>query len=142
MRPLNQKLTENFWLHECLVSSDHPQVAKNLNPSEHQIDCLRLLFESCWQPVRGKWGRIDMQSVFRSEQLNLLVGGTEDSDHLLGAAGDGVPRKARIRRVYRWIVRKKLPYRQCIWYKDRGMIHMSINLPGKPYKHEEWTQRG
>lgn len=142
MRRLNQQITENFWLYECLVSRDHPEAARKLSPTDYQVHCLKLLFESTWQPVRDRWGRVDMESVFRSDELNILVGGEDDSDHLRGAAGDGVPRKARLGRVYRWIVRKNLPYRQCIWYKDRGMIHMSINIPGKPYKHEHWVQRG
>lgn len=141
MRPPNQRLSENFWLYECLVSRDHPQVAEKLNPSAYQIDCLKLLFESCWQPVRDKWGRIDMGSVFRSQELNLLVAGSDKSDHLIAAAGDGVPRKAWIWRVYRWIVRKNLPYRQCIWYKDRGFIHISVNVPGKRWKHEHWIDK-
>lgn len=135
------RLSKNFRLHEFVVSNDHPGLARLLEPSGYERLCLELLCRSLLQPIRDRWGRYSITSGLRSDELNDAVDGYENSDHLYGIAGDGYPREARIKRVYKWIVRKNLPYRQCIFYPDRGMIHLSMNIPGREYNHEHWTQR-
>ena len=141
MVPPDARLSDNFWLREFLRSEEHPGLAQQLNPSLEVQARLELLSRSLLQPVRDRWGPWVITSGFRSAALNAAVGGAQGGDHRHGMAADGYPKSAKIARVYRWIVRKNFPYRQCIWYPDRGILHLSINVPGREYRHDHWVQK-
>ena len=133
----NIELTRNFRLSEFLVSHTYPDLAAELNPDPYQINCLKLLCESILQPIRERFGPLTIESGFRSPELNLSVGGAETSDHRIGSASD-ITLHEGLGQVYRWIKRNHLPYRQLIWYKNKRFIHVSINTPGRTFKHEAW----
>ena len=132
-------LSHNFDLYEFLQSGKYPLIAENLAPDLHQIDSLRLLCESCLQPLRDRFGYAEVLSGFRSEALNTAVGGADDSDHLAGAAGDVTLPNALSFAYLFWWARRKLPYRQLIWYRNARFFHVSVNIPGKTYRHEAFV---
>ena len=134
------KLTENFQLKEFLYSEKYPKIAGEQSYTTTHVDCLKLLCESCLQPLRDHFGWTKVLSGFRSEALNMAVYGTKNSDHLSGAAADiALPHALSMRYVF-WWAKRNLPYRQLIWYKKAYFLHISVNIPGKPYKHEAFIK--
>jgi uncharacterized protein YcbK (DUF882 family) len=123
------KLTDNFQLEEFL---------RDNIPTVAETERLKLLCEALMQPIRNKFGKIDILSGLRSTEVNQLVGGAINSDHLYGAACDFSSHIVILRPIYDWIIDAKLHYRQLIYYPDKNFIHISINYPGKSYKNGAW----
>ena len=133
------ELTKNFDYEEFFVSEDHPDYAqllkeKHLDDKEMQDKFFKLA-TFLLQPLRDHINKpMAILSAYRDEWLNTKVGGVGDSDHLFALACDitfiGIGYKH-----FEWCA-LNLPYRQCIWYPEQSFIHLSINDPCKPIKHE------
>jgi hypothetical protein len=102
------KLSENFTLAE-LTDTD---TGLPNNPSQDEIRNLKLLVQKVLQPVRDKFGVINVTSGFRSPGVNSAVGGSATSDHVHGRAAD--IQCEDMAAVFNYI-RKKLPFKQLIW---------------------------
>ena len=104
------KLSENFTLAE-LTDTD-TGIANN--PSQGEINNLKLLVQKVLQPVRDKFGVINVTSGYRSPAVNSApsVKGSATSDHLYGRAAD--IQCEDMAAVFNYI-RKKLPFKQLIW---------------------------
>lgn len=95
MKPLfdpDMKLSEHFKLSEMLVSSkaaNHkPQPIPNI-PLKCHITALQNLACRALEPLRQHLGLpIHVNSGYRCEQVNALVGGAKTSQHLKGEAAD------------------------------------------------------
>lgn len=53
--------------------------------------CLAQLCASCLEPIRARFGPLRISSGYRCPELNALVGGVPDSEHVSGCAADIVP---------------------------------------------------
>lgn len=82
------------------------------NPSQDEIRNLKLLVQKVLQPVRDKFGVINVTSGFRSPEVNSAVGGSATSDHVHGRAAD--IQCEDMATVFKYI-RKNLPFKQLIW---------------------------
>ena len=82
------------------------------NPSQEEIRNLKLLVQKVLQPVRDKFGVINVTSGFRSPAVNSAVGGSATSDHVHGRAAD--IQCEDMATVFKYI-RKNLPFKQLIW---------------------------
>ena len=134
------KLSNNFSSDELKVSKDHPDIVKSMKVDLNQVLAAQVLAVSCLQPVRDKFGKIKVLSWVRSDELNKAVGGSDTSDHLLGAASDIYPVNFDIAHVFKWIVlESSIPFRQVIYYPEQKFIHISCNHPSKETKHEAWV---
>jgi hypothetical protein len=102
------KLSENFTLAE-LTDTD---TGLPNNPSQDEIRNLKLLVQKVLQPVRDKFGVINVTSGFRSPGVNSAVGGSATSDHVQGRAAD--IQCEDMAAVFKYI-RKNLPFKQLIW---------------------------
>ncbi len=133
-------MPNNFQLYElCATDTGLPN-----EPDETEIEKLTYLAHYILQPIRDKWGRIGVNSAFRSDGVNKAVGGVEDSDHPLGEAADIVPLDADIDEVFAWIVNESgIPYGQTILEENKAgsrWIHISlvrafsVNLSAMTYK--------
>lgn len=126
----NIKLTKNFSLPELAFSQT--AVDHNLEniPNEKEIKNLRLLCEKILQPARDALGPLKVNSGFRSEKVNKLVGGVPNSDHRLGYAADVVPLIAGTRELAVWVVKNVPVFDQVILefgsVKNPRWIHLSI----------------
>lgn len=85
---LNQTLTPHFTLAEFVRSG--VAIRHNIanTPTPNAINNLRLLCENVLEPLRRRFGVIRITSGYRCEELNNMVGGKPNSQHLLGQAAD------------------------------------------------------
>ena len=82
-------LSTNFTLKELIHSNTAKQKGLKNEPNENQIENLKLLCEYVLEPIREKIGcPLFISSGFRSEKVNVLVGGSKTSQHILGQAAD------------------------------------------------------
>jgi hypothetical protein len=84
-------LTDNFGRWEFFVSRDYPHLAGGAMYSrdiDKIDDRLYLLAKFILQPIRDKFGKVDITSGYRDRDLNKAVGGKDNSLHLRGKAAD------------------------------------------------------
>ena len=122
----NTRLSNHFSLSEFLNLKKYPdnipsmQVAVNLT-----YGCLLLL-----EPARLEVGPILINSGYRNQRVNALVGGVKNSQHLQGCAADIRPRDPQqFQRLVAFL-------RSCE-YTDQlltgsGWLHISWNPSGQP----------
>lgn len=125
------KFSENFTLEELRVTS----MGDKNTPNEEAKTKLLYLANYVLQPIRDRWGVLQITSAFRSQAVNLLAGGSITSQHILGEAADFIPTESNIKEVYRWIVEDShIAFGQCIFEKGEW-IHISLPRLHRP-NHE------
>lgn len=81
--------------------------------------------------IRREYGKpIYINSGYRCNELNNAVGGTKNSDHLIGCAADITTKcgQEEDRKLYD-LIKKKFPYNQLIW--EKNWIHYSVYRDNK-----------
>ena len=117
----NLRLTKNFTLCELTVTS---KPIRN-DPNDSEIKSLTALAEKVLQPLRDAIGKpVHINSAFRSESVNRLVGGSPTSQHRLGQAADIRVDGMTPRQVVRKIIELKLPFDQLI--EEPTWTHVSF----------------
>ena len=127
------QLSKNFSLAEMTKSQTAARMGMDNNPSEDEVENLRLLCERVLQPIRDHFNHVvTVSSGYRSVQLCVAIGSSIDSQHAKGMAADfeiyGTPNNE----VFNW-VKENLLYDQMIlefWNEDEpnsGWIHVSYN---------------
>lgn len=120
------KLTENFYLDEFTVSQVAVRHGYMNDPNEKQIANLRLLCVNVLQPLREIINvPISINSGFRCFDVNVAVGGKNNSQHLEGKAADFIIPALKLIDVLS-IVLQNLPFDQLIYEYGRW-IHVSWN---------------
>jgi len=119
------QLSENFTLEE-LTHTD-----TGLPNSSGEVEKEKLLYLAVFvlQPLRDKWGGLNVASGYRSLPVNRAVGGGASSQHLKGEAADIIALDADLDEVFAWVVRSgKIPFGQCIreTVGIREWIHISL----------------
>ena len=126
-------LTTNFTLSEMTKSETALRHGMANDPSETEIENLRVLCENVLQKVRDYYGMgVTVNSGFRHPLVNAKVGGSTTSDHCKGFAADieipGIPNAE----LAEWIA-ENCEFRQLIreFYTvgvpDSGWVHVSFN---------------
>ena len=129
-------LTRNFTLSELTKSDTAIRKGLHNNPSAEQIEKLKSLCENILQPVRDHFGRVKITSGFRSVELCLAIGSSQNSQHAKAEAADFECPGVDNAELADWI-HKNLPYDQLIleFYTpgepNRGWIHCSY-IEGSP----------
>jgi zinc D-Ala-D-Ala carboxypeptidase len=127
-------LTSNFQTHEFLVSKDYPELAKAMMFTYNDTLILKLICESILQPVRDKFGRVEIISGKRSLKLNKAVKGHKDSMHLNCCAVDFTVKDiSQLPDIFKFIIHH-CDYRTVIYYREKNFIHIDINIPGVSYR--------
>ena len=127
------KLSENFSLSELTKTvTGLPN-----QPDVEEEEKLLYLANFILQPIRDRWGKIHINSGYRSPAVNQRVGGADTSQHCYGEAADFISLEAPLKDVYRWIVEdSKLAFGQCICeIRTTDWIHVSLPRINKP-NHE------
>lgn len=129
-----QMLTEHFSLWEC-IHSEHTGLI--IVPPTDVVQNLILGCQMLLEPLRQYMGApVKLDSGWRSIAMNRKIGGADNSDHLAGIAFD-IPGGGNlgVDTIYKWFSGHGF-YRQLIIYPKKHFVHVSYNLPGKPFKHE------
>lgn len=117
------KLTENFSLQEMTRTSR--QVDNQ--PNQDEIENLRLLCENVLQPIRDKFGAVNVTSGYRGVVLNRLVGGSTSSQHCKGMAADFKVKD--MAECFDWI-KDNIEFDQLIDEYNLSWIHISFSKFG------------
>lgn len=127
------KLTNNFTLGQvCRGSSGIPS-GTNYGLSANTIVCnLKKLTENCLEQIKARYPNMRITNSWRSERVNVSVGGSKTSDHLTGSAADiqfdGFSRKQHFEAIIE--IQKLIPaFKQLILeYKGSSTwIHVSFD---------------
>ena len=82
------KLSAHFDLCEFTRSeSAKREGVSNMPTTEHLVN-IKILCEQVLEPIRAKFGPINISSGYRSSDLNHFIGGSLNSDHCKGRAAD------------------------------------------------------
>jgi hypothetical protein len=109
------RLTEHFTLYEMIRSGTALEHNIPNEPKGEQLVALKTLATHVLEPLRKKFGPIVISSGFRSPEVNYLVGGVQNSQHLRGQAADIVINdRERGEKLFSYI-RENLDFDQLIW---------------------------
>jgi len=77
--------------------------------------------------------KVSVTSGYRSQPLNVAVGGSGSSQHLIGLAVDVVPDTMSNKDLAEWLYQYRGNFPeldQVIWYRDSSHLHIGICPPG------------
>jgi zinc D-Ala-D-Ala carboxypeptidase len=129
-------LTRNFTLEEMLKSATaarHGLLEAQMNPPIEVVNNLRTLCINILQPLRDAIERpIFVTSGYRSPQLNEIVNGAPNSQHMSGQASDIEAVGSMSNRELFEIIRDlDLPFDQLIWEhgtsRNPDWVHVSFS---------------
>lgn len=127
----------NFSITELCKSDTAIKNGIKNTPSIIVCDNLLNLIFYVLQPVRNKFGVIQVTSGYRCEQLNKFVGGVPTSNHRNGFAADIIPLQASFKQVYEYIV-NNLDYDECFIEKNKQgvkWLHVAYRKGNNRKKH-------
>lgn len=125
----------NFSLHELTKTSFREFIEENHKIEQWQADKLETLSNTILAPIRKKFGPVIILSAYRCKPLNIAIGSSLISQHVLCEAADfeilGRRSGKPLFEVFEWIINEsEIPYGQCI-FELGEWIHISL---GHPYR--------
>lgn len=132
-------LSPNFTLSEMIASDTATRQGINNVPNAQQLDNLTRLCMTVLEPLRAALGApVVITSGLRVPALNIIVGGSQTSDHCDGRAADiKVPGKSALV-VCNAIKSLGLPYKQVI-HEFGAWCHVSIPRAGDVPSRQDLT---
>ncbi len=123
------QIAPHFVARELVASRDHPELALALEEVEPWIliNALRVVWCSL-VPFRSVAGRIGVLSFIRGVDLNELVGGVDDSAHLIGLAADFKPLDVTAAEFFGTVKRGHAAgatFDKLNFYSDRDTFHVA-----------------
>ena len=124
---------ENISKNISYKEATHSNTAKarkiDNTPDADTIVRMKLVAEKCFQPLREWYGKpIKINSFYRSEKLNVAIGGAKKSQHVKGEAIDLTAGSVEEnRKLYDWIC-DNLEFDQAIWEYGGRWIHISYKM--------------
>ena len=82
------KLTAHFDLSEFTRSESAKREGLDNTPTAEHLQNLKVLCEKVLEPIRLRFGSINISSGYRGKMLNHFIGGSVNSDHCVGRAAD------------------------------------------------------
>lgn len=119
------RLTENFTLEEFTFSQTAIRKQIDNTPNQKIIKNIKALCVNVLQPLRNKLKRpIIITSGYRSEALNLKIGGAVNSQHCLGEAADIIIPNVQPVDLFSYIITNEIKYDQVILEFNKW-VHIS-----------------
>lgn len=127
------QLSQNFTLFELKRSDTAARHGISNAPNQQQIESLRALCVNILQPIRDEFSRqVRVNSGFRCPELNRIIGGSKNSQHMDGEAADIEIRTVSNLELAKWISISGLPFDQLILEfhnpddgPNSGWVHVS-----------------
>jgi hypothetical protein len=121
------RLSDNFTLEEMCATG----TGIDNTPTQTEIKNISELVKNVLQPLRNEVGQIHINSGFRSQNVNKMVGGVPSSQHTTGEAADiSGSDNAKIFNT----IRSKFIFDQLIWEggndNQPSWIHVSYKSQG------------
>ena len=131
---MNMKLSKNFSLEEmCRSNTARVRGLPNV-PNAEQVKNLQQLCENVLQPLRDHLGKpVVINSGFRSQAVNMAVGGAKNSQHTKGEAADIKCKDyPYAKEIYTWIM-DNLKFDQVILERKGKAVwvHVSFRTNGR-----------
>ena len=82
------KLTAHFDLSEFTRSESAKREGLDNTPTPEHLENIKILCEKVLEPIRMRFGPINISSGYRGKMLNHFIGGSISSDHCVGRAAD------------------------------------------------------
>lgn len=82
------QITTHFSLAEFTRSESAKRHGVSNDPTPEHLENIKILCEKVLEPIREKFGSINISSGYRSKTLNHFIGGAVKSDHSIGCAAD------------------------------------------------------
>ena len=128
------QLTPNFSLEEMCRSNTASMRGLPNVPNAEQVKNLQQLCENVLQPLRNHLGKpVVINSGFRSQAVNMAVGGAKNSQHTKGEAADIKCKDyPYAKEIYTWIM-DNLKFDQVILERKGKAVwvHVSFRTNGK-----------
>lgn len=136
-------LSKNFTLEELIASSTAKQHKVQNVPDKQTIANLGCLVQNLLQPLRDKLRRpIIVTSGYRCPELNKLVGGAKNSQHVLGQAVDIVVSGMTPRTLAEFVTRSGLTFDQMIVEEVGNTSWLHLSYTRKFNRKERLLYRG
>jgi len=124
------KISEHISYDEATLSPTAIRNGISNQPNDQELSNMKLVAENCFEPLRKMWGKpIKVNSFFRSQSLNKLVGGSPLSQHVKGQAID-ITGGSKEENKKLFELAKTLDFDQLINEYDFSWIHISFKLSG------------
>jgi len=120
-------ISEHISYNEATQSPTALRFGIENTPTEHQLFTMRIVANTCFEPLRKWYGKpIKINSFFRCTLLNQKVGGSSTSSHTKGEAIDlSAGSKDENKKLFDWC-KANLVYDQLINEYDYTWIHISF----------------
>ena len=82
------RLTAHFDLSEFTRSESAKREGLDNTPTAEHLENIKILCEKVLEPIRLRFGSINISSGYRGKMLNHFIGGSVNSDHCVGRAAD------------------------------------------------------
>lgn len=129
------KLSEHLDLAEVVKSDSAKRKGISNMPTPEHIENFKKLAVNVFEPIRKHFGvPIHISSGYRSKELNAVIGGAKNSDHLFGMALDldqqGHSSGVTNKQVFDFI-KDNLKFKQLIWEggtkQEPDWVHVSYD---------------
>lgn len=125
-------ISDHFYMGEFIYSAVAVERGLDNMPPPEAQKAIRNLVIKLLEPLREYAGYatgMHISSGYRSEELNRLVGGVADSQHLTGEAADIYTFGSC--RLLDALQDSRLNFDQAIYYRRRGFLHLSLKMKDK-----------
>jgi zinc D-Ala-D-Ala carboxypeptidase len=123
------KITAHFNLAEFTRSESAKRHGVSNEPTAEHLANIKILCERILEPIRMKFGPINISSGYRSKVLNHYIGGSLKSQHCEGKAADidmdGMGSVTN-KQIFEYI-KNELEFDQLINEFNYGWVHVSYN---------------
>ena len=129
-------ISKHITLTEATQSDTATRNGINNTPDTATIERMKLVAEKCFEPLREWYGKpIRINSFYRSQSLNVKVGGSATSQHCKGEAIDiSAGSRSENKKLHDWLIANLQDWDQIIYeYGDAtgpDWVHVSYKSKG------------
>lgn len=136
-------ISEHITYDEAVKSQTATRLKIENIPSGEQVECMKIVAEKCFEPMRTYWGTsLMVDSFYRSPELNKAIGGVVTSQHCKGEAIDVYAGSlANNKKLLEW-AKANLIFDQLLWEfgTDEGPSWVHISFTAKKKNRQEYLR--